>query len=67
MTVDAGSLFKADGPKNEADLILAEAIRIWNEREQRFPSQVRLTWQQGSQPARESTLWQAMRNLGIET
>jgi hypothetical protein len=26
-----------------------------------------MTWQQGSQPARESTLWQAMRNLGIET
>lgn len=64
---DVGSLPKADGHPSEADLILTEALRIWNEREQRFPSQVRMTWQQGSQPARESTLWQAMRNLGIET
>lgn len=53
---------------SQADLVnvIAEARRIWDAREQKFPPFVRMTWAQGTQLAREAAMIEAMQNLGIE-
>jgi hypothetical protein len=41
------------------------ARRIWVEREKGFPRFVQQTWEQGTQMARDTTLVEAARRLGL--